>query len=145
MSSGYFDKTQLDQQQLLFKHFHILYLVAQHLYKSLFSSLTHLLTHSLTHWLIDSLSLPYGCHVIGILFIYRSIGPRLVFFRAECMSMQGRNWGGGFYTLAKDMSLNRGATHFKLGPHVLSHTSFNEYTCTPSPSPLCLCKYPFTY
>ena len=39
-------------------------------------------------------------------------------------SFQGRNWGGdggrppppAFYTLAKDMSLNRGATHFTLGP-----------------------------
>ena len=46
---------------------------------------------------------------------------------------QGRNWEGGrwgrvsspeFHTLAKDISLNRGATHFILG-HVLSHPITN--------------------
>ena len=42
------------------------------------------------------------------------------------------HWGRApppaFHTLAKDMSLNRGATHFTL---VLSHPSYFKYTCTP--------------
>ena len=33
-----------------------------------------------------------------------------------------------FHTLAKDMSLNRGTTHFI---HVLSHPYYYEYTCAP--------------
>ena len=50
---------------------------------------------------------------------------------------QGTTGGGGglrarappaFHTLAKDMSLNRGATHFT---HVLSHPIYYKYTCAP--------------
>ena len=44
--------------------------------------------------------------------------------------------GGGapplaFHTLAKDMSLNRGASHFTLGLRPLSRPSFYKYTCAP--------------
>ena len=58
--------------------------------------------------------------------------PCLYIGRGATRGALGARDPPAFHTLAKDMSLNRDATHFTLGlGHVLSYHSYYKYTCAP--------------